>query len=151
MRGTEIRRILKYCVEAGPLETGGILVGNYTEDHSVALVSDASRAPGDSKSGTTWFHRGIAGLQAWLCKLWEEERYYLGEWHFHPGARPVPSDTDLRQIREIADSPKYNCPEPVLLIVGGSPTGDWEIGVYVSPRIRSLVELNECEGHFPWT
>jgi hypothetical protein len=112
---------------------------------TLAFVSDASRAPGDSKSGTTWFYRGIAGLQAWLYRLWDKERYYLGEWHSHPGARPFPSDTDLRQIREIAESPKYNCPEPVLLIVGGRPTADWQIGVYVAPRTRSLVELNECE------
>lgn len=106
-------------------------------------MSDVSRAPRDSKSGTTWFYRGIAGLQAWLYRLWEEERYYLGEWHFHPSARPVPSDTDLRQIKEISESPKYCCPEPVLLIIGGTPSSAWEVAAYVSPRSYALVELIE--------
>lgn len=143
IRRTEVRRILEYCVGAEPLETGGILVGNYSKEQSVAFVSDVSRAPRDSKSGTTWFYRGIAGLQAWLYRLWEEERYYLGEWHFHPSARPVPSDTDLRQIKEISESPKYCCPEPVLLIIGGTPSSAWEVAAYVSPRSYALVELIE--------
>jgi len=143
IRRNEIGKIIEYCIGAESLETGGILVGNYNKEHSVAFVSDVSRAPRDSKSGTTWFYRGIEGLQAWLYRLWGEERYYLGEWHFHPGARSVPSSTDLRQIKEISESPKYCCPEPILLIIGGTPSSAWEVGAYVSPLGRALVELIE--------
>ena len=44
---------------------------------------------------------------------------------------------------EIAESPTYCCPEPVLLIVGGWAASAWEVGVYVSPRSRALTELIE--------
>jgi integrative and conjugative element protein (TIGR02256 family) len=143
IRGEELRKVLKYCIEAEPLETGGILVGSYSEDHAVAFVSDVSKAPRDSRGGETWFYRGIQGLQSWLFRLWNTDRYYLGEWHFHPGAKPIPSDRDLRQIKEIAESPTYCCPEPVLLIIGGWADSAWEVGVYVSPRGRALTELIE--------
>ena len=69
----------------------------------------------------------------------------LGEWHFHPGARPVPSDTDLRQIREISESPDYSCPEALLVIIGGDPARAWEVGVYMSPRYRTVIELIELK------
>jgi len=142
----ELGKMLQLCVDAGRLETGGIVVGNYSQSHEVALIWDVSGPPHDSKSGATWFQRGVRGLQAWLHRLWNKNHYYLGEWHFHPGGRPIPSDTDLRQIKEISDSADYRCPEPVLIIVGGSAAGSWELAVYVSPRNRSLVELREIKG-----
>jgi proteasome lid subunit RPN8/RPN11 len=145
IRGNEFGKILEYCRGAERLETGGILVGNYSEGRDVAFVSRVSKAPRDSKSGATWFYRGIQGLQAWLHSLWSSDHYYLGEWHFHPGGRPIPSDRDVLQIKEISESPKYCCPEPILLIIGGCPSGAWEVGAYVSPRKRSLVELRELE------
>lgn len=146
IRTKELRKLLQHCLDAGGLETGGIVVGNYSQSHEIALIWDVSGPPCDSKSGATWFHRGVQGLQAWLHRLWSKNRYYLGEWHFHPGGRPIPSDTDLRQIREISDLADYRCPEPVLIIIGGSPSGSWELAVYVSPRNCCLMELREIKG-----
>ena len=143
IRGEEFGKVLKYCIEADSLETGGILVGSYSKDHAMAFVSDVSKAPRDSRSGETWFYRGIQGLQSWLFRLWNTDCYYLGEWHFHPGAKPIPSDRDLKQIKEISESPTYSCPEPLLLIVGEDAASAWEVGVYVSPRNGALTELIE--------
>ncbi len=50
--------------------------------------------------------------------------YYIGEWHFHPFMSPVPSGTDLRQIRAIARDRDYQCPVPILIVVGGDPSAD---------------------------
>jgi integrative and conjugative element protein (TIGR02256 family) len=141
----KLLKILQFCLVADKLETGGILVGHYSKNHDVAHVSDASGPPKDSKSGTTWFRRGLYGMQKWLLRLWKDDRFYLGEWHFHPGARPSPSGTDKIQIKEISNSPQYNCPEPVLLIIGGNLPADWEIEAYVSPRGGSLVRLEHSE------
>lgn len=138
-------KILQFCVAADKFETGGILVGHYSKNHDVAHVSDASGPPKDSKSGTTWFRRGLYGMQKWLLRLWKDDHFYLGEWHFHPSARPSPSGTDKTQIKEISDSLPYNCPEPVLLIIGGNLPGAWEIEAYVSPRGGSLVRLEHPE------
>lgn len=146
IKSKELGKMLQLCVDAGGLETGGIVVGNYSQSHEVALIRDVSGPPRDSKSGATWVHRGVRGLQAWLHRLWSKNHYYLGEWHFHPGGRPIPSDTDRRQIKQISESADYQCPEPVLIIVGGSAYGSWELAVYVAPRNHSLVELREIKG-----
>ena len=46
------------------------------------------------------------------------EEVVLWEWHLHPGASPQPSITDIFQMKKIEHNPKFNCQEPILLIVG---------------------------------
>jgi integrative and conjugative element protein (TIGR02256 family) len=117
-----LTEVLSRCRGFAPAETGGILVGYYNDALSCAVVTDASERPLDSKSGRNWLVRGTAGLQGWLDRLWcnNKRRYYLGEWHFHPGGVPEPSPTDTKQMGTIARSPSYKCPEPVLLLGGSS-------------------------------
>jgi integrative and conjugative element protein (TIGR02256 family) len=137
----KMSRILRICCETIPVETGGILVGSYTDDLTCALVTDVSKAPLDSTSGKTWFNRGILGLQLWLDRLWHSKRFYLGEWHFHPYARPNPSHIDIKQMEKISHASKYNCPEPILIIVGGDPNDSWQTSAHVFPKNRESVEL----------
>ena len=81
----QMTKMRKSCARAHPLETGGILIGRYNEDHDTALVSRVAESPADSKNGPTTFHRGTRGLQGLLKALWPRREYYLGEWHYHPG------------------------------------------------------------------
>jgi integrative and conjugative element protein (TIGR02256 family) len=141
--GRTVARILRSCRRSGRRETGGILVGRYSAELDCALVSTASGAPPDSRRGSTWFERGTRGLQAWLDRRWTLcGAHYLGEWHFHPFAAPVPSPTDRDQLRTIARTASYGCPEPVLLIVGGDPAGAWEVSGHVFPRDKKEVVLH---------
>lgn len=138
-----VARLLRLCWCSGHVETGGILAGTYSAALDCACVSRISGAPRDSSSGPTWFERGTSGLQAWLDHHWASRRErYLGEWHFHPGAAPVPSPTDRHQLHTIARTPSYACPEPVLLILGGDPAGRWEVSAHVFPRGREAVALH---------
>src|ERR1051325_3106003 len=90
----EVKKILQLCKRSHPHETGGILLGRYSDDHNCALVTAATSAPADSRSGRTWFVRGVRGLQRTIDRLWtRQHEYYLGEWHFHPGGVPDPSQT----------------------------------------------------------
>ena len=117
---TVIRQVAGWCKDSDGRETGGLLVGRYAEGQRVAVVTEALPAPADSKSGRTWFVRGIRALNAKLNRRWKAGRgYYLGEWHYHPGGVPVPSGPDCAQMKSISESASYSCPEPVLLIVGG--------------------------------
>jgi hypothetical protein len=85
LNGKIVPDLLRYCEVSAPQETGGILLGRYSAAHDCALVQIVTGAPADSKTGRTWFERGIRGLQAKLDLLWRRnEGYYLGEWHFHP-------------------------------------------------------------------
>lgn len=137
----QVEAILERCRSAGVCETGGILAGHYTRNLSVPEVTEVSGPPADSRAGHTWFARGVRGVGGWLGKLWKKKQYYLGEWHFHPFAAPDPSTRDIDQMREIASSPGYHCPEPLMLIVGGDGVRGFRYRAFVSPRGGVLEEL----------
>ena len=139
----ELEKILHECKGSADHETGGILVGYYTEAHDSARVTVVTTAPTDSKKGRTWLLRGTRGLTSVLKELWLKKReYYLGEWHFHPYASPTPSSTDIAQMHEIAISSSYACPEPTMLIIGGDPSGLWNARAFVFPK-GEMIEMQE--------
>ena len=137
-----VDQLANICTESEGLETGGILVGVYTAELDCAIVTEVSGPTRDSVKRPTSFVRGVLGLQGWLNKLWKKERhYFLGDWHFHPYVKPNPSDQDIRQTKEIALSPQYKCPEPILLIVGGDPLGELLLGTFVYAKEQGLIGL----------
>ncbi len=135
-------RLLCFVLRSGDTETGGILVGFYTETLDCAVVTAVSGPPADSQRARSWFARGIRGLQRWLERLWRTEGdYYLGEWHVHTGAAPDPSPRDIEQMQQIAPSELYRCPEPILLIIGGDLRRHGNARAFVFPRGQDPVEL----------
>jgi hypothetical protein len=88
----------------------------------------------------------VSGVERWLAKLWSapQRTYYLGEWHFHPYASPEASATDAAQMRTIATSAGYRCPEPLLLVLGGDPNGDWKLRAYVFPAGSTMVTMRDA-------
>lgn len=126
-----------FCAAAHPLETGGILVGRYNCRRDTAIITMVAGPPADSTSKRTRFYRGVHGLQSTLDDHWSKGEYYLGEWHYHPDGSPHPSDTDQRQMRDIAGDSHAQCPEPILIIVGANRT----ISVQVFPLNEAAVTL----------
>jgi integrative and conjugative element protein (TIGR02256 family) len=116
-------------------ETGGILIGRYIDKHT-AIVRHATPPPKDSQSGFDWFHRGVMGLKTLLARMWtqEDRQYYLGEWHYHPVTRVIPSQDDINQMTRISKSSCYNCPEPILLIVGLGNKPEVPSRMFVFPK-----------------
>lgn len=115
-------RLDRYCRDAGCVETGGILIGRYSDDLALAIVREATPPPMDSKRGRSWFVRGTSGLREMLGKQWRagERTFYIGEWHFHPANHVEPSGDDFAQMVEISRAPEYDCRTPLLLILGAS-------------------------------
>jgi integrative and conjugative element protein (TIGR02256 family) len=135
---------LDECADAAENETGGILIGHYTDNHTMAVVTEVTRAPADSIRGPRWFDRGIAGLSQKLRSSWHRTgTFYLGEWHYHPGGSPTPSSLDSVQMQKISSSRAYSCPEPILLIVGGLPQAR-SVAAYVYPRGTDRQVLSRC-------
>lgn len=135
--------LVRHATAAGTLETGGILMGRYNDQHSCATIDHVSGPPIDSEQGRSTFVRGVKGLGSIVARLWaKERRYYLGEWHYHPGASPTPTHTDLTSMVEIARDSKYACPEPILLIIGGKPPTNWELRLQVTSSNGTHVELH---------
>lgn len=132
----------KLCKKSHPKETGGILIGNYSEDQHTAIISKITISPRDSKHGLNWFERGTEGLQYILDNAWDKEgMYYLGEWHYHPKDFPQPSFIDEKQMERIGTNPKYHCPEPILIIVNGDINKT--LCPYVFPSNRNYISLEE--------
>ncbi|QKK07480.1 MAG: Mov34/MPN/PAD-1 family protein [Planctomycetota bacterium] len=130
-----VSSMLEQCLRSGKNETGGILVGRYSEDLSLAIVSRACPSPSDTRAGRRWLVRGVSGLATLLADLWGRGReHYLGEWHFHPFAPPTPSGADIQQMKSISRSKQYQCREPVLLIIGGDPKAAWSLHAEVFSR-----------------
>jgi len=131
------------CKESKNNETGGILIGVYTKDHYCAIVKRITGPPIDSIQNKTWFERGINGLVEILGRFWiRNKQYYLGEWHYHPNSPSDASYRDIQQMYNIAASTKYNCPEPILLIIGGSIKQGFSKKVYVFPKETNYIKLN---------
>ncbi len=109
--------------------------GNSGTSFPESLAPGASLGSGRSFS---LFRRGVDGLQRLLDRLWTGDRtYYLGEWHFHPAGAPSPSGIDEREMRAIAIDRNYNCPEPVLVVMGVGG----QIQAWVFPENGSPVHL----------
>ncbi len=114
------RQMESECTSAGSVETGGILVGFYTDEEATAVITEALPPPSDSQKGRSWFNRGVAGLKRMLVTRWgrSQRTYYVGEWHYHPAGVVQPSPDDLTQMREIGTDVKYQCREPIMMILG---------------------------------
>ncbi|WP_438028992.1 Mov34/MPN/PAD-1 family protein [Sorangium sp. So ce233] len=128
---------------AFPFETGGVLVGRYEGGDTAVVTSVLGPCP-DAEHGLRGFWRGTEGLEQHLRALWDQGLYFLGEWHTHPAADPTPSDVDAATMRATAENPQAQCPEPILLIVGGVPgtaSERWSATVYrragVSSRLNA--------------
>jgi hypothetical protein len=127
---------------AGGKETGGILIGRY-EGTRLALVEHATTAPADSRRGYNWFHRGTKGLEQILQEHWDApvRRYYVGEWHFHPAPDTMPSDRDIAQMLEVASEQRYECSQPILIIIARNGDRTWLLRVLLFSADGSVDEL----------
>jgi integrative and conjugative element protein (TIGR02256 family) len=138
-----VRDLLLHCAQAGARETGGVLLGHYTDAFHCAVVTLVCGPEDDSRAGATWFERGTKRLRTLFHEYWHHGKgYYLGEWHFHPANAPTPSGTDLQSMRRIGKDPAAQCRQPVLLIVGGLAEGFWTASANVFPDGVLTVELH---------
>lgn len=139
-----LRKMTEMAQAHYPKEVGTSLVGCYSFDGFEASILELAPLSPDSKGFRTSFYRGVAGLREFFAKLrwtYAGKRHYVGEWHSHPDAAPIPSGTDNRNQLEIALDTKTNCPECILIIIGGTFSNIDEIGVFVYSRKRGRVML----------
>lgn len=118
LKNIAYQKTIRMVTEVDKKETGGVLIGRYSSSLRMAYINELSSAPLDSKSGFCWFVRGVKGLGEYLKRKWDQnDEYYLGEWHYHPANVPEPSSTDLIQLKKISIDKRFNCKEPILIII----------------------------------
>lgn len=156
--GAEVRlpesvltRMCQLAEAAWPKETGGTLVGHYGAGGRVACIERAIGVREGARQGRSHFYRPPDTVDGQLAEIYRSSGgtcYYLGEWHSHPGSAPGPSATDLRTMRELAQSPHVATDTPILVIVEGSlqsptvsclvvdETGCVIDGIYLWPSVQ---------------
>ena len=140
-----INKMIEMAQAHYPNEVGTSLVGSYSNDGFEAFVMDLAPLSTDSKGSRSSFYRGTTGLRQFFAKLrktFSGKRYYVGEWHSHPHAAPIPSSIDDQNQSDIAKEIETNCPECILIIVGGILSNFNEIGVFAYSRKRGKITLS---------
>ena len=138
-------KMLEMAQAHSPNEVGTSLVGCYSDNGFEASILDLAPLSPDSKGSRTSFYRGIAGLRTFFTKLRETfngKRHYVGEWHSHPDAPPLPSQRDNRQLLAIAKDTNTKCPECLLILIGHTLSNVDEIDVFVYSRKRGRILLS---------
>ncbi|TXD37910.1 hypothetical protein FRC96_08080 [Lujinxingia vulgaris] len=124
-------------------ETGGILIGSYSPDYTTATIVEATPPPTDSTFGRDWFHRGTDGLEEILLARWDSvpQTHYLGEWHVHTANVPWPSPQDKNQMKRMARDRRYQCAQPLLIILYPKPEGKWGVSCSIFSNGKSPADL----------
>ena len=100
-----------------PKEFGGVFVG-YRNGNEIII--DDVLVPDDYENGKTIFVRRPGTLNERLKIIHTETSGkigYIGEWHSHPNAAAIPSQTDNNAMKQIAEDKKVGNPNPVLIII----------------------------------
>jgi len=91
-------------VDAGPFETGGLLIGEkkYVGNEYIITIKKAT-GPGEKAQFSTHHYNPDIDhyREELLNELYLNGLVYIGEWHKHPGSSNEPSYTDLNTMIEI--------------------------------------------------
>lgn len=104
-------------------ETGGSLYGWQASE---ALIIACASGPGPKARHRLRSFEPAPGTTAAVMRAVRDAssgRYgYLGTWHTHPLARPVPSSVDLETARAMADQDDLRLAAPLMLILATTGT-----------------------------
>ena len=138
-------KIEDWCEKAGRKETGGRIAGHYPRDDTV-VVSKVMGPAADSVQRDRTFDTGTEGVEEWLRKHEANGLSYVGEWHSHPSAPPIPGKVDRDTMAGIANDEDYANPNPLLLIMGGDAASGYTPSVSAAFRNDRPFTTFENEG-----
>jgi len=132
------------CRKSPNRETGGILVGKYSNGGTTAKIMEALPPTVDSVRTSSTFSRGIHGLSKALFSRWGKTgSHYIGEWHYHPLGKGEPSGRDTSQMIDFAREESMQSPVPIMAIVFRSADDQFKLRAFVFTRDGLTVELSE--------
>jgi integrative and conjugative element protein (TIGR02256 family) len=106
------------------VETGGVLFGQVDEFLKVVWIDEVSGPPPDSEASPGGFvcgTQGVAAMHQEKLNRTSGSVNFVGMWHTHPKALPVPSRTDLGAMAQLlADKETFQGRSFLMLIVGGT-------------------------------
>jgi integrative and conjugative element protein (TIGR02256 family) len=109
--------------QAGSCEAGGVLLGRKLLDSGDWVVDAVTTPQATDKRSRFSFFRAKHPHQAAIDKVWAESggtTGYLGEWHTHPEANPIPSRKDYSEWKKALKRFSYDGDSLFFAIVGTS-------------------------------
>ena len=141
-----LHKIQEIAQKAYPNEVGSMLLGHYSFDGYMALITETLPVPKDSCCSKGNFSRGAKGVWNKLLSIFKTshgKQHYIGEWHSHPNGSPHPSSLDDKILKKIATDIKVGCPEMVLMIIGRRYLQNRDIGMYVYSKTNGRIDLDQ--------
>lgn len=114
-------------VPVKPWEVAGWLLGYWADDGNTVFITHVT--PPASKGTALGVRVTGEGHMPRFDEAWDTSGgivTFLGDWHTHPGAPPLPSSRDRKALRTLAEDSEFGTPCPLMLIastprVPGSP------------------------------
>ena len=105
-----------------PNETGGVLLGNFDNEHEKCYIIDIISSPSDSEELPLSFIRGCKELQSKVQHIEEKtlgQVKYIGEWHSHPNnCSAIPSNADLNTFIWLKGIMEHDSLPSIMMIIG---------------------------------
>lgn len=122
------------------VESGGIIIGTLNPADKQVIVTNVTTPFQKDKRGTNFFKRVEYGHQQEMDRLWEksdQKKTYLGEWHTHKQAIPVPSFVDKKDWKRI-EKKELNYKQPFFIIVGRNKLKIWTVSSGIIREMREV-------------
>ena len=132
-----VREMLIEAERVTPLETGGVLMGYWTQAPDEVVITWAS-GPGPRALHRKYRFVPDADYHDTVVAHHYEAsgrlHAYLGDWHTHPKSSPRLSWQDWRTLSRISRHEAARVATPIMAIAAGGPV--WDMAVWRTPRLR---------------
>lgn len=123
--------------EASPLESGGVLIGYWSQSREDAVITDIVGGGPRALRTKYSFLPDQAFQESEIARKYVASgrvATYLGDWHSHPMGLTEPSRLDRRTLKRIVRGHEARLSCALMVIVAGGP--DWNIRVWgaLSPK-----------------
>jgi integrative and conjugative element protein (TIGR02256 family) len=125
-----------------PLETGGILLGYWSEDGASVAVTDATEPGPNAIHRRDEFIPDDEYQNLKIDEIYEASgrvHRYLGDWHTHPFGGSALSYKDRRNLHRIATTKGAHTPIPLMAVLSGGAQ-DWNVSVWSYERPTAVID-----------
>lgn len=139
-----LEKMRQLAAQHFPNEVGTALVGCYSDDGFIATIKDLAPLAEDSYGSHRYFVRGVKALAQYFTRVFKKSNglmHYVGDWHSHPNSVANPSPMDDENQSAVSADLAADCPESILLILGGNSREFEDIQAYVYSRKSGRIDL----------
>lgn len=125
-----------------PFETGGVLLGYWSNDRSEVVITDATGPGPKAAHSKTEFIPDDEYQDRVIDEIYarsERRHTYLGDWHTHPFGEESLSYKDRRTLQRIARLDGTGGPAPLMAVLACNEQV-WRLAVWQYERPVTIVE-----------